>query len=536
MVHVYDMDGSVIISQIHLQTMRIFMPRALISVYNKTGLVEFASSLVALGWDIVASGGTERLLSENQIPVTPIEQLTGQPEMLGGRVKTLHPAVHAGILARDRAADLEELEQMGYAPINLVVCNLYPFRETISQPDISLQDAIEQIDIGGVTLVRAAAKNFLRVITVCDPVDYGRVLASLKATGEVDVASRRDLAVKAFAHTRNYDTAIHAFLSQNSTSAATEEELPDQISLAVYRVENLRYGENPHQTAAYYARQSMEMPLGARLLGGKQLSYNNILDVDAAWRAVSSFSQPTVVIVKHLNPTGIASADTIAEAYPLALASDPVSAFGGIIAVNAVVDDAFVEAVGSLFVEAIAAPEFTPTAQATLLEQRKNCRLLVMPQPYNGTDFEIRNVFRGLLIQQVDMGDPDGTILKTVTDRAPSSEELNSLQFAWKTVQHVKSNAIVLVNQSTTVGIGGGLPSRVDAVDLAIKKAGERAKGAVLASDAFFPFPDGVELAAQAGVTAIIQPGGSIRDAQVIAAANAAGIAMVFTGTRHFRH
>lgn len=512
------------------------MPRALLSVYDKTNLVRFASTLIDMGWDLVASGGSEQVLRNAGLPVTSVESLTGMAEMLDGRVKTLHPAIHAGILARDKPEDLESLKTHGYAPINMVVCNLYPFQETVAQVGITLQDAIEQIDIGGVALLRGAAKNFFHVIVVCDPDDYTKVSAELKATGSVELATRRKLAVKAFAHTRDYDTAIHAFLSQDVVPSLALTNLPQHLSLGMQQVEVLRYGENPHQVAAYYSRIAKSGPLGGTLLGGKQLSYNNILDLDAAWRAVSSFSEPAVVIVKHLNPIGIACAAAIEAAYPLALAADEVSAFGGVIAVNRQVDDDFVSGLGSLFIEAIAAPAYTPTAQANLLNTRKNCRLLQLPQPYTGHDLEIRTIHGGALVQSADIGDPEATVLTTVTERAPTAEELDTLRFAWKAVQHVKSNAIVLASPGATVGIGGGLPSRVDATRLAITKAGDRARGAVLASDAFFPFADSVQLAAEAGVTAIIQPGGSIRDKEAIQAANEAGMAMVFTGVRHFRH
>lgn len=511
------------------------MPRALFSVYNKTGLVEFGRALVELGWDLVASGGTERALSDAGLPVTAVEQLTQSPEMLGGRVKTLHPAIHAGILARDREQDFADLTANGFAPINMVICNLYPFQETVASPGVSLQDAIEEIDIGGVTLLRAAAKNFLRVVAVCEPRDYPRIVDALEDGGEVDLALRRELAVKVFALTRDYDTAIHAFLSQDVTSAVIAGDLPDHLSLGMQKIQTLRYGENPHQVAAYYSRKSGDA-LGGTVLGGKQLSYNNILDLDAAWRSVSSFNDPTVVIVKHLTPCGVATAASIAEAYPAALASDPVSAYGGVIAVNRQVDEAFVDALGSLFTEAIAAPGFTVEAQQILGSRRKNCRLLQIPAMFDGVDLEIRAVHRGLLVQQADMGDPEGTAFRTVTQRQPTPEEVEALQYAWKVAAHVKSNAIVLAIRNATVGVGGGLPSRVDATKLAVEKAGARAAGSVLASDAFFPFADGVETAAAAGVTAIIQPGGSIRDAEVIEAADKAGIAMVFTGTRHFRH
>jgi phosphoribosylaminoimidazolecarboxamide formyltransferase/IMP cyclohydrolase len=513
------------------------MPRALLSPYDKTNLIEFATTLIELGWDLVASGGTEKTLKAANLPVTSVSQVTGLPEMLGGRVKTLHPAIHAGILVRDHAEDIEELNEYGYAPINMVVCNLYPFRETVARKGITLQDAIEQIDIGGVTLLRAAAKNFFHVIVVCDVDDYAKVSAELKATTEVDIATRRNLAIKAFAHTRDYDTAIHAFLSTDMVPSLSTDTLPKQLSIGLQQVDELRYGENPHQSAAYYSRTNGSGPLGGEFVGGeKQLSYNNYLDLDAAWRAVSSFEAPTTVIVKHLTPIGIASAETIAEAYPLALAADSVSAFGGVVAVNREVDEAFVEAMGSVFTEAIAAPGFSAAALERLAGKRKNCRLVQMPRPYDGTEHEIRTVQGGLLVQCTDMGDPDGTNLKTVTERKPTTEELEAMHYAWKAVQHVKSNAIVIAKPNAVVGVGGGLPSRVDAARLAVAKAGENARGAALASDAFFPFADGLEAAIEAGVSAVIQPGGSIRDAEVIEAANKANIAMVFTGTRHFRH
>jgi len=513
------------------------MPRALISVYDKTGLVDLASQLVERGWEIVASGGTEKALVDAGIEVTPLQQLTNMPEMLEGRVKTLHPAVHAGILARDRQADFDELTRYGFAPISMVVCNLYPFQETVAQPGVTLQDALEQIDIGGVALLRAAAKNFFRVVTLCDPADYGRVLASIKATGYTDLALRRELAAKAFAHTRDYDTAVHAYLTADlQLKQFDHNALPQQLSLSLHVVSDLRYGENPHQSGAFYARMANETPLGATVLGGKQLSYNNLLDVDAAWRTVSAFADPTVVIVKHLTPIGVATADSLAAAYQYALESDPISAFGGIIAVNRVVDDAFVQALGTLFIEVIAAPGFTPTAVTALGEGRKNCRLLQIPQPYDTNMLDIRTVHRGYLVQRMDAGDPEGTVWRTVTKRPPTPEELAAMQYAWKAVQHVKSNAIVLARAGYTVGVGGGLPNRLDAVRIAVERAGERARGSAMASDAFFPFPDGVELAARAGVTAVVQPGGAIRDAQVIAAADQANMAMIFTGTRHFRH
>lgn len=512
------------------------MPRALLSVSDKTDLVKFASALLELGWDLVASGGTETTLRSAGLAVTPVEALTGIPELLDGRVKTLHPAIHAGILARDKPEDVASLNQHGYAPINMVVCNLYPFQETVTRQDISLQDALEQIDVGGVTLLRAAAKNFFHVIVVSDVKDYAKVTAELKASGQVDLATRRQFAVKAFAHTRDYDTAIHAFLSQDMVPSLIGNDLPRHLSIGMQQIELLRYGENPHQVAAYYSRLTKAGPLGGNVLGGKQLSYNNILDLDAAWRAVSAFTEPTVVIVKHLNPTGIACAPTLGQAYTQALASDPISAFGCVIAVNRPVEHDFVEALGSLFIEAIAAPVFSPSAAADLAKNRKNCRLLQVPQPFAGGDLDIRSVHGGFLAQSADIGDPTDLNLKTMTDRHPTEEELRALRFAWKAVQYVKSNAIVIAVPGATIGIGGGLSSRLDAVHLAVAKAADRTRGAVLASDAFFPFADGLEAAIRAGVTAVIQPGGSIRDQEVIDAANQANIAMIFTGIRHFRH
>ncbi|NDJ77130.1 MAG: bifunctional phosphoribosylaminoimidazolecarboxamide formyltransferase/IMP cyclohydrolase [Chloroflexi bacterium] len=513
------------------------MPRAILSVYDKSGLDEFARGLSELGWDLVASGGTARALELAGLEMTPVERLTQAPAMLAGRVKTLHPAIHAAILARDTSEDMNTLRQHGYAPIDIVVCNLYPFQQTVSLGNVSLAEAIEQIDVGGVTLVRAAAKNFARVTVLVDPADYPPVLAQLRESGQLDDSTRQRLAVKAFELTRNYDTVIHAYLAglleQQET---TPSHLPDTLSLGLTQVLPLRYGENPHQMGGFYATQAGARPLDAVQLGGKDLSYNNLLDLDAAWKAVNAFETPAVVIVKHLNPTGIATAQTAGAAFPLALASDPVSAFGGVVATNRQVDDELVEALGTLFVEAIVAPDFTPTAQQQLGETRKNCRLLrtAVRQPHNG--LQITSIQNGFLIQQVDQDDPSDTQWRVVSERKPSSEELQAMRFGWKAVQYVKSNAIVLAQSGFTVGIGGGLPSRVDAVHLAVHKAGERAQGAALASDAFFPFPDGVEAAAAAGVTCVVQPGGSIRDQAVIDAVNAADMAMIFTGVRHFRH
>jgi phosphoribosylaminoimidazolecarboxamide formyltransferase/IMP cyclohydrolase len=515
------------------------MPRALLSVSDKSGLADFARGLVELGWSLVASGGTARALREAGLPVSDVADVTGAPEMLGGRVKTLHPAIHAGILARAAEADMSELAAHGIQPIDLVACNLYPFRETVAQPDVSLAEAVEQIDIGGVTLLRAAAKNYERVTVVCDPDDYAPVLAELRAQGAVSAESRHRLAIKAFAHTRDYDTAIEAYLRQPLPARAAQPgraapSLPQTLALSLLLAQEMRYGENPHQLAALYAERGVG-PLGGRLLQGKPLSYNNLLDLDAAWRAVLSFDEPTIVIVKHLSPCGIASAERLAAAFPAALSSDPVSAFGGVIAANRDVDCATAKEIHGLFVEAIAAPGFSDDALDCFSQHKPNCRLVAIPQPVEEA-WEVRSVAGGVLVQSVDQGDPPDVEWRVVSQRQPAGDEMATLRFAWKVCQHVKSNAIVLARDSASVGIGGGLPSRVDAVKLAVAKAGERARGAAMASDAFFPFPDGVEVAAEAGVTAVVQPGGSIRDEAVIAAADRLGVAMVFTGVRHFRH
>ncbi|GAB4531050.1 MAG: bifunctional phosphoribosylaminoimidazolecarboxamide formyltransferase/IMP cyclohydrolase [Anaerolineales bacterium] len=502
------------------------MPTALFSLSDKTGLTDLARGLQALGWDFLASGGTAAHLRAAGLPVQEVADYTGSPEILGGRVKTLHPVVHGGLLARDTAPDRADLERIGARPIDLLAVNLYPFHQTVARPGVTLEEAIEQIDIGGVALIRAAAKNFARVAVLTDPADYPAVLDELRTAGALSEATRRRLAVKAFAHTAAYDAAIHAYLSGNAAE-----------TLTLYPVQSLRYGENPHQAAALYGWEPDAGPLGGTLLQGKPLSYNNLLDLDAAWRAVVSFERPTVVIVKHLSPCGIASADTLAAAYPPALASDPVSAFGGIIAANRPFDRATAALLleKKHFVECIIAPGFTPEAR-DLLAKKENLRLLSMPDLEITPRHEYRSVVRGLLRQDVDLGDPPETEWRVVTRREPTAAEWQALRFAWKAVQHVKSNAIVFVQGEATVGIGGGQPNRVDCVRMAAERAGEQARGAVMASDAFFPFPDSVEEAAKAGVTAIIQPGGSIRDELSIQTAEAHGMAMVFTGVRHFRH
>ncbi len=499
------------------------MPTALLSVHNKTGLLEFATGLHELGWTLLASGGTARLLRDNNLPVTEVADYTGSPEILGGRVKTLHPAIHGGLLARPTDEDAAQLHELGWGYIDLVTVNLYPFEQVTARPDCTLAEAIENIDIGGVTLIRAAAKNHARVTLLCDPADYMPTLSALRA-GTLTEAHRRTLALKGFALTAAYDRAIYSYL-------AGEEVL----ELHGYAGQKLRYGENPHQSAALFTYTPGEGPLGGHVLQGKELSYNNLLDLDAAWRAVVSFERPSIVIVKHLSPCGIASADSLSEAYRLALASDPISAFGGIIASNRPMDEETALLIKDLFVECVIAPGFS-SAALEIFAHKKNLRLLDMPNLEITPSFELRSITRGILRQSIDFGDPLATTWQVVSQRAPTDEETRALRFAWKACQHVKSNSIVFAVGEATVGIGGGQPNRVDCVRIAIQRAGERARGAVMASDAFFPFPDSIQVAAEAGITAIIHPGGSVRDADSIAAANAAGIAMVTTGVRHFRH
>jgi phosphoribosylaminoimidazolecarboxamide formyltransferase/IMP cyclohydrolase len=509
--------------------------RAILSVWDKSGLTQLARALADTGVELFASGGTARALAQAGVQVQEVHELTGSPEILGGRVKTLHPAVHGGILSRRSEEDRQQLASLGWSEIDLVVVNLYPFEQTVSDSGVALDAALEQIDIGGVALLRAAAKSFQHVTVLCDPADYPTVLDELLAQGQVTLETRRRLAAKAFARTATYDAAIWNYLS------VTGEALPEKLPLGLYKVQKMRYGENPHQKAALYARRPELGPLGGKLLQGKALSYNNVLDLDAAWWAAQSFERPTVVIVKHLSPCGIACADGLAQAFPLALASDPVSAFGGVVAVNRRLDSEMAKGMGELFVEAIAAPGFSADA-LTVLRPREQCRLLSidsspaqsMPGLIDGETLELRSVLGGYLLQERDCGDQ--AEWRQVTQRSGSSAELDALRFAWRAVAHIKSNAILLAQGEHSVGIGSGQPSRLDSVRTAVSKAGERARGAVLASDAFFPFPDGIAEAARAGVTAVVQPGGSIRDSEAIAAANELGMAMYFTNVRHFRH
>lgn len=501
--------------------------RALISVSDKTDVVEFAQGLVDLGFEILSTGGTAQKLEAAGIPVTPVSKVTGFPEILDGRVKTLHPMIHGGILAKDTPAHLAQLAQHGIGLIHVVAVNLYPFQETIAK-GASLAEAVEQIDIGGPAMVRAAAKNFQRVTVIVRPAQYGAILAELREKGEVSEELRRRLAWEAFAHTAAYDQAIAAYLAGDGAVLAITAE----------KVQDLRYGENPVQTAALYrVADSMGTLAAGRQLQGKELSYNNWMDMDAAWGAVQEFSAPACVIVKHTNPCGAAVGEDLLTAYQKALAGDPVSAFGGIVACNREVDAAVAEAMTKHFFEVIAAPSFTDEAQS-ILAQKKNLRLFVVPsrdgerQPRK----QIRTIEGGYLVQDWDLGITPPQEWQVVTSQAPSPQDLEELEFAWRVVKHVKSNAIVVAKGGQVLGVGAGQMNRVGAAKIALEQAGENAKGAYLASDAFFPFPDTVEAAAEAGIRAIIQPGGSIRDRESIAAANAAGIIMVFTGRRHFKH
>lgn len=505
--------------------------RALLSVSDKTGLLDLARDLVGLGFELVASGGTAKALAAAGLAVTQVDDVTGHPEILGGRVKTLHPAVHGGILARRTPEHLAELEVHGIRPVDVVVCNLYAFEATVAKADVTEAQAIEEIDIGGVTLLRAAAKNFESVAIVCDPADYGRVATALRE-GTVDLAFRRSLALKAFRHTAAYDTAISGWLGGRVEGPTA---LPEVLALRAVRAEVLRYGENSHQQGAIY-RFEGAAPAFEQLGGEKALSYNNLLDLEAAWGLPAEVERPAVAVIKHNNPAGFAVADDVITAFDRALACDPVSAFGGIIASNRPIDGAFVERMGKLFVEVIAAPSFTDEALALLAAKKKGCRVMRWTGAAPSVALCVREVHGGLLVQTPDDAGSDPASWRVVTKRAPTEAETRDLVLAELAAKHTKSNAIVFVKDEATVGVGSGQMNRLDSVRIAGWRAGERAEGAVCASDAFFPFADGLEAAIAYGVTAFVTPGGSVRDDEVIAAADAAGVAMVFTGVRHFRH
>ncbi len=515
--------------------------RALISVDNRNGLVELAQELRSHDVTIFATGGTLKALQAGGIEAESVSALTNFPEILDGRVKTLHPAILGGILARrNLPAHEEELRAHSMVPIDIVVSNLYPFAKTVAQPDVTLLEALENIDIGGVTLTRAAAKNFQDVLILTRPEDYTSVMQEWREQGEVSLATRRHLAAIALQQTASYDTTIAEYLR-----SSTAEAFPQTVTLPLERVQTLRYGENPHQQAAFYRwsgtrSDAVATVASAEVLHGKELSFNNLLDLDGALAAAQSFTAPTIAIIKHTNPCGLACDETLVEAYKRAHAGDPISAYGGIIGSNRPIDEATAQDINQLFYEAVIAPEFTADA-LEILRKKKNIRLLATHRPIEpvstGTGtLDVRSISGGLLLQTPDaVGERDVTY-NVVTEREPTLDEVTDLMFAWKAVRHVKSNAIVLAHKLSLVGVGAGQMNRVTSVQIAVEKASDRARGAVLASDAFFPFADGVEAAAKAGVTAIIQPGGSVRDEETIRMANHYAIAMIFTGQRHFRH
>ena len=505
--------------------------RALLSVYDKTGLVEFARALEAAGCEHVSTGGTYQTLADAGVRVTQVSDVTTFPEILGGRVKTLHPAIHGGILARDDLPQhASELAAHGIGAIDVVVNNLYPFVETIADGGASLHDALENIDIGGPAMIRAAAKNFPRVVVVVDPADYGWVAERIASGGGLSVDERRQLARKAFQHVALYDTAIARYLS------GAGGDFPAETTLGYAKLYDLRYGENPHQQAALYADPLASGGIAhAEQLHGRELSFNNILDADAAWRVASDFSAPAAVVVKHTNPCGLAVHDDQPTAYARAFEGDTVSAYGGIVGFNRTVTEATARAMRGVFYEIVVAPDYEPAALQRL-SRRRNLRLLRVSAATGPLPPEVRPVSGGALLQTPDAIDEDPASWRTVTQRAPTPSELSDLAFAWKAAKHIKSNTIVLAKDRALIGMGAGQPNRVVSVHLSLRIAGERAQGSALASDAFFPFADNVEMAAQGGVAAVAQPGGSIRDEEVIAAADAAGMAMVFTGVRHFRH
>jgi phosphoribosylaminoimidazolecarboxamide formyltransferase/IMP cyclohydrolase len=527
--------------------------RALISVSDKRGVVELARVLASLGVEILSTGGTAAALTAAGIAVKQVSEHTGAPEILDGRVKTLHPRIHGGLLGRDTEQHRAEMAKHAIEPIDLVVVNLYPFEATIAK-GVAFDEAIENIDIGGPSMLRSAAKNHERVAVVVDPDDYDAVVAELRQGKEISAVRRLQLARKAFAHTAAYDGAIAAYLSSIDDATATARDkqperraLPDTLSVQWQRLYELRYGENPHQKAAFYAdgKSPLATPsnrptiAGAEVLGGKQLSYNNILDLDAALGLCLELTEPAAVVVKHNNPCGVATGKELAETYRRAREADATSAFGGIVAVNREVDEALAKLLVETFLECVVAPGYSAAAR-DILSARKNLRLVAAhgtwAAPTNETAWSIRTIAGGALVQTVDHGMVDLAQTKVSTRRAPTDAERADLAFAWRVAKHVKSNAIVFAKDGVTLAIGAGQMSRVDSVRICERKAGDKLKGSAVASDAFFPFRDGVDVLASAGATAIVQPGGSVRDEEVIGAANEHGLAMLFTGMRHFRH
>jgi len=511
--------------------------RALISVSDKTGIVELAKELSNMGIEIISTGGTQKILSDSGINVINISDITGFPECLDGRVKTLHPKVHGGLLAmRSNPEHMKQIKELGIEPIDMVIINLYPFKQTILKENVELEEAIENIDIGGPTMLRAAAKNYQNVVVIVDPADYQMVIDELKSTKDVSVKTKFKLASKVFEHTSHYDTLIAKYLREK----VGEEEFPQTLSLTFEKVQEMRYGENPHQKAVFYKEVGANVGClpSAKQLHGKELSYNNINDANGALDLLKEFDEPTVVAVKHANPCGVGSADNIYDAYMKAYEADPVSIFGGILAANREIDEKTAEEINKIFIEIVIAPSFTEGA-LKILTQKKNIRIMqldnISAKLPAGT-YDMKKVAGGLLVQSYNNDLLNIDELQYVTEKKPTKEELESLIFAMKVVKHTKSNGIVLAKGTQTLGVGPGQTNRIMAAKIAIEYAGDRAKGAVLASDAFFPFPDCVEAAAAAGITAIIQPGGSIKDQESIDACNKHGIAMVFTGMRHFKH
>ena len=511
--------------------------RALLSVSDKTGIIDFAQKLEELGYEVVSTGGTARTLTENGVSVTGISEVTGFPECLDGRVKTLHPAVHAGILAmRSNPEHMAQLQELGITPIDVVAINLYPFKQTILKEGVTLEEAIENIDIGGPTMIRAAAKNWQDVAVIVDPSDYDAVIEGLK-NGDLSRETKFRLAAKVFEHTAAYDALISSYLRKQMGG----DPFPEELTLTFEKVQQMRYGENPHQKGAFYREigAAANTLAAAKQLHGKELSYNNVNDANGALEILKEFGteKPCAVAVKHTNPCGVGVGDTLLEAYLNAYNSDPVSIYGGIVALNRKVELVTAEELAKIFLEIIIAPGFDEDAFERLAK-KKNIRLMELPacaEPNQPGTLDMKKVAGGLLVQELDtqlLGDE----MKVVTKRAPTDAEMKELLFAWKVVKQTKSNAIVLAKDQATVGVGPGQTNRVTALDLAIRYAGDKANGSVMASDAFFPFSDCVELAAKHGITAIIQPGGSIRDEDSIKAADEAGIAMVFTGVRHFKH
>lgn len=507
--------------------------RALISVWDKTGIAELAGRLAAAGIELISTGGTYRAIADAGVPVRQVEDVTGFPEIIDGRVKTLHPAIHGGLLARqDLPEHLDALREHGIEPIHLLVVNLYPFGDVVRQPDTTLEMALEHIDIGGPAMLWAAAKNFPSIIVVVDPADYEVLAQSIRKEGisGVSMERRRALAAKAFAHVAAYDSVIASYLNDNP--------FPENLTVSGQKMTDLRYGENPHQAAALYRINTPSPSAGTaawRVLGGKEMSFNNYLDAQAAVDAVRDLSEPAVAIIKHNVPCGIAQGPSLDCAFNGALASDPVSAFGGVVAMNRELDDETARLIAARYFEVVLAPSYHASALETLTK-KKNLRVIEASVEPATEVVELRLLDGAFLAQTSDRFEAQPGEWRCVTQRAPSPDELKQLVFAWTVVRHVKSNAIVLAKHGATVGIGGGQPNRVDAVRIAIERAADRSAGSVLASDAFFPFADNIEVAAAGKVTAIVQPGGSVRDDEVIAAADAAGIAMVFTGERHFRH